>query len=168
MVDDLQISECRDFGLATVMLRKGGDAAAIGAALAMTAPTGPGCFTGHGRTLIGTGPGAWLVFAPQGSPSFAADLAARLPGASVSDQSDGYVILRIAGAAARSLLQRGAFIDLDPSAFGVGSAATTVMAHIGVVIWQSDDPMTFYVATFRSLAESFREWLTSASLALNV
>lgn len=166
MAEHLHVSECRDFGLATVMLRKNADAAAIGAALGMAAPTGPGCVAGDGLLMIGTGPGVWLVFSDREKPSWAEDLAARLPNVSVSDQSGAYTIFKIAGAAARALLQRGAFIDLDASAFRVGSAATTVIAHIGVVIWQIDDDETFHVAVFRSLTDSFRDWIGAASHSL--
>jgi methylglutamate dehydrogenase subunit D len=163
VADDLQISECRDFGLATVMLRKGADAAAVGAVLGVAMPTGPACVTADGVTVIGTGPGVWLAFAANAEPGWGTDLAARLPGTSVSDQSGGYEILKLSGPGARRALQKGAFIDLDPSAFGPGSAATTVIAHIGVVIWQGADAASFHVALFRSYARSFREWLRAAS-----
>lgn len=167
MAETLQITECHDFGLATLMLRKNADAAAIGAALQVDMPAGPGCVAGNGAVLIGTGPGTWLAFAENKSSSWAAELSSRLPGVSVSDQSGGYVIFRMSGLAARPLLQQGAFIDLDPSAFNIGSAATTMMAHIGVVIWQIDDGETFHVALFRSFAESFREFVQSASSLMN-
>lgn len=163
MADDLQISECRDFGLATVMLRKGADAAAVGSVLGVAMPKGPACVTADGVTVIGTGPGVWLAFAADATPSWGTDLAARLPGTSVSDQSGGYEIIRLSGPGARRALQKGAFIDLDPSAFGPGSAATTVIAHIGVVIWQDADAASFHVALFRSYAQSFREWLSAAA-----
>lgn len=163
MADDLQIWECRDFGLATVMLRKNADPALLGAALQTEMPAGPACVTSGETTIIGTGPGTWFVFTPTASPGWATELADRLSGASVSDQSGGYVILKIAGPAARSMLQKGVSIDLDPSVFRVGSVATTVIAHIGVVIWQADDASTFHVALFRSFAKSFRDWLHAVS-----
>jgi heterotetrameric sarcosine oxidase gamma subunit len=168
VAEALTISECQDFGLATVMSRKHADIAAIGAALQVTMPAGPTCVAGHGLVLIGTGPGTWLVFADGRASTLADDLVSRVPAVSVSDQSGGYVILRIAGPGARALLQRSAFIDLDPSAFNVGSVATTVVAHIGVVIWQIDDAETFHVAMFRSFADSFRAFVQSTSPSLNV
>lgn len=164
MAKGIEMTECRNFGLATVMLRKHAGHAALGATLQLTLPTGPTWAAGNGLVMIGTGPGVWLAFAEEPSPRWPAELAERLAEtASVSDQSGGYVIFRIAGAPARQLLQRGAYIDLDPSAFGAGSVATTVIAHIGVIIWQTDDVPTFHVALFRSFAASFREWVDAAS-----
>jgi sarcosine oxidase subunit gamma len=86
--------------------------------------------------------------------------------ASVSDQSGGYVILRISGPAARTLLQRGAPVDLHPSAFGPGSVAATVIAHIGVIIRQLDATPAYEIALFRSYAASFGHWLDAAVAAL--
>lgn len=163
----LQISECQNFGLANLMLRKNTDVVATGAALEVTMPDGPRCVAGDGLVLIGHGPGSWFAFAEQASLLWATELEARLPGVSISDQSSGYVILKITGSAARALLQRGAFIDLDPSTFNVGSAAVTVIAHIGVLIWQIESSETFHVAVFRGFAESFREFIQSASPLLN-
>jgi heterotetrameric sarcosine oxidase gamma subunit len=163
----LEISECQRFGLATVMLRKNANHAAVGAALQVAAPADPTWVASNELTMIGTGPGMWLALTETPSQHWSETLAERLAGvASVSDQSGGYVIFRIAGSSARALLQRGAFIDLTPPAFGAGSVATTVIAHIGVIIWQIDDVPTFHVALFRSFAGSFREWLDTASVNL--
>lgn len=165
MAEHLQVTELHDFGLAALMLRKHADREAIGAALQLPVPAQPACVSGNGLTLIGTGPGTWLAFAEAAQPEWLDQLALKLPGVSISDQSGGYVIFRITGSMARPLLQRGAFIDLAASAFGVGSAATTVIAHIGVVIWQSREAETFHVAVFRSYAESFSEWVRAATLS---
>lgn len=164
MADDLQVIKCRDFGLATVMLRKNVDPAVIGAAFGVDMPAGPTCASASGTTVIGIGPGVWLAFTPKAEPTWVSDLATSITGASVSDQSGGYVILQLSGQAARSVLQKGAFIDLDPLKFGAGSAATTVIGHIGVVIWQAEASTTFHIALFRSFAESFHGWLGSAAL----
>jgi methylglutamate dehydrogenase subunit D len=83
----------------------------------------------------------------------------------VTDQSSGYVIFRLSGEGATALLQKGAFIDLDPVAFAVGAAATTVIAHIGVIIWKLDDVPTFDIALFRSFAGSFRDWIAANALS---
>jgi sarcosine oxidase subunit gamma len=84
--------------------------------------------------------------------------------ASVSEQSAGYAVLRLRGPGAAELLQKGAFIDLDPRVFAVGDAAVTVIAHIGVVLWKVDDAPTFDVAVFRSLLGSFQDWIAAASV----
>ncbi|WP_146690963.1 sarcosine oxidase subunit gamma [Bradyrhizobium canariense] len=164
MANDLDIVERDGLGLATVMARKGVTAPAIGAALGLDAPRGPTSASNGQLRLIGTGPGMWMAIADTAGADWVDGLRTRLTGiASVSDQSGGYVIFRISGPSARSTLQKGVFIDLDPSVFGAGSVATTVVAHIGVTLWQVDAAPTFEAALFRSLSRSFREWLESVA-----
>lgn len=160
MADTVVIQERAGFGLATVMARRGVAPAAIGAALGIDLRDGPSCSAGDGIVLLGTGPGSWLAHADAAPADWAAALRERLgPLASVSDQSGGYVIFRLSGPGARTVLQRGASIDFDPAAFAPGAVATTVIAHIGVIIRQVDDAPTYDTLLFRSFANSFREWL---------
>ena len=164
---DLTITETTGHGLAAVMARKGVSAEAIGAQLALTMPDGPRWAGDAALALIGTGPGTWLAHCESPSPDWADALAERLVGlASVSDVSAGYRLFRLAGEGARTLLRRGAFVDFDPVAFAPGDAATTVIAHIGVIIRQIDGAPTYELAVFRSLGESLRHWLdlTAATL----
>ena len=164
MPEQLTIRERTGFGLATLMARKGVDHLRLGEALGVSAPTSCSFAGNDNVALIGTGPGVWLAFSEQSDPEWIDDLSRRLSGiASVSDQSGGYVIFRISGPSARPLLQRGAFIDLDASAFFPGSAATTMIAHIGVTLWQVDGTPAFDVALFRSFAKSFRDWIDATA-----
>jgi sarcosine oxidase subunit gamma len=153
--------------IATVMARKGATAAAIGAALGLELPAGPGAVFGDKLTIIGTGPESWLVVKEDAKPDFADQLGETLTGlASVSDQSSSYVVTRLSGENARTVLQRGAFIDFHPQAFRAESAVSTVIAHIGVIIWQVDDQPSYLVATFRSYANSFQHCLNETVAAL--
>ncbi len=160
MAKPVVVEERIGFGLATVMARKGVEPAAIGAALRVDLRDGPTCSTCDGIVLLGTGPGSWLAHSDAAPAEWAAGLRDRLgPLASVSDQSGGYAIFRLSGRDARTVLQRGASIDFHPAAFGPGAVATTVIAHIGVVIRQVDDAPTYDILLFRSFAGSFRHWL---------
>ncbi len=165
---DLHIETRKGFGLACIMARKGVGGDRIGAALGVDAPVSPAWRSGNdGLSLIGTGAGTWLAHADEAAPFWADDLRARLGDlASVSDQSSGYVILRLSGADARTVLQRGMPIDLHPDMFRPGAVAATVISHIGAIVWQRDDRPTYEVATFRSFAGSFRHWLDQAAAAL--
>jgi methylglutamate dehydrogenase subunit D len=164
VANSLMVEERSGFGLATVMARKGVREAALGNALGFPPPQGPARVKQDGMAWIGTGPATWLAMTDAPEVGWPVSLEQRLKGlASISDQSGSYRIFRIAGDGARSLLQRGAFIDLHADAFGQGSAATSVIAHIGVVFWQADDDPGFEVATFRSYAPSFLRWLNAAS-----
>jgi heterotetrameric sarcosine oxidase gamma subunit len=162
------IAERVDIGVATVMARKGRAAAlheAVRTAYGVALPDTSRHVAGPSAGFIGTGPGQWLAVSerlPNGD--LAADLARRLSGlASVSDQSDGRAILRISGPRARDVLAKGLPIDLHPSVFTPGSAATGVISLMGVTVWQVDDAPTYDIAVFRSLAGNFWKWLTDSA-----
>lgn len=169
MAEALQIVERSNPALASVVARKGVDAAALAVRLGVAPPEGPQTSRNEAMTLIGVGPGAWLALGRNGQAGWAAGLGERLAGiASVIDQSSGYAIFRLSGEGAGALLQKGAFVDLDPVAFSCGAAATTVIAHIGVIIWKVDDAPTFDVALFRSYAGSFRDWIAANAPGLSI
>lgn len=167
MTDRLTITPLDGLGIASVMARKGIDREAIGAAMGMDLPRGPGATFAGPRTAVGTGPGTWLLFTDNAAPDFAEMLGGTLAGlASVSDQSSVHVVRRLSGPHARTLLQRGIAIDLHPDVFRTGTAAATVIAHIGVILWQVDDLPSYDAATLRSYDRSFEHWLEQAVAAL--
>jgi sarcosine oxidase subunit gamma len=162
------LTERVDLGLATTMARKGQPAelrSAVLAAYGIDLPDTSRHVAGHSVALIGTGPGQWLATSEAlANGALADDLAAKLKGlASVSDQSDGRAIVRIAGPRARDVLAKGLPIDLHPSVFAPSSAATSFIALIGVTLWQVDDAPAYDIAVFRSLAGSFWKWLTDSA-----
>jgi methylglutamate dehydrogenase subunit D len=79
--------------------------------------------------------------------------------ATVSDQSHGRIIIRIAGAKVRETLAKGTPVDLHPDEFPIGKSAVTQMSHVGVHLTRTGDD-TFELSVFRGFAESFWEWLT--------
>ncbi len=157
-----------DLGIATLAVRKGQSAAlaeAVQRLYGANLPDGSRHVTGSAAGFIGTGPGQWLVVsAEHRNGALADDLVRRLKGlASISDQSDGRAVIRLAGPAARDVLAKGLPIDLHPSVFAPGSAATSVIALMGVTLWQVDDTPAYDLAVFRSLAGSFWTWLTDSA-----
>ena len=154
------------FAIAAIMARDRGQGA-IADALGLDLPSRPGRVDRDRMSIVGTGPGIWLAMEEGADPLWSDRMAARLAGcASVADQSSGYAVLRLRGTAARELLQRGAFVDLDSSAFGPGSAAVTMIAHMGVVLWRADAGSTFDIAIFRSHANSFWSWMIATASAM--
>lgn len=167
MADRIQLEERTGLGLAHIMARVSADPADIGRILGARPPAGPKTVCAGDLTLLGTGPSTWLAVAEDAPSDWFERLRSSLgPLVSLSDQSSGYVVWRVSGSAARTLLQRGAAIDFDPSVFSAGSVATTMIAHIGVIIWQIDDAPTYQVALFRSFARSFRHWLDVSAATL--
>jgi sarcosine oxidase subunit gamma len=162
------ISERIGLGLATVAARKGkADALkqAVAAAYGVDLQGSSRIAQGSAVSFIGYGPGQWLAVSEGlANEALARDLSAKLAGlASISDQSGGRTVLRISGARARDVLAKGLPIDLDPRVFPLGSAATSVISHMGVQLWQLDDTRSYDIAIFRSLSESFWSWLAASA-----
>ncbi len=134
---------------------------AIRAAYGTDLPAGNGRVEGSDIAFVWAGPGQWLAIAERGAGrDLEVELKGKLAGiASVVDQSDGRVIVRLAGPLARDVLAKGVPIDLHPRAFKPGSVAITHASHIGVILWQLDEAPTYEAAMFRSYADSFAHWL---------
>lgn len=147
-------------GFATLMLHRHVAPIQLADAIGVELPTRPGCSHTAGLTVLATGPATWLAVCDEAAPEWVQGLQESCRGiASVSDQSGGLVAWRLSGSGARTLLQRGAFVDLHPQSFGAGDAVTTSIAHIGVTIWQIKGSPSFHLAVFRSYAHSFTEWI---------
>jgi sarcosine oxidase subunit gamma len=162
------ISERAGLGLATVAARKGQARALqdrVREIYGVDLPQTSRVVTGRAVSFIGYGPGQWLAFSElHPNEELARDLAERLKGlTSVSDQSSGRTIIRLSGPRARDVLAKGLPIDLDPRAFPLGSAATSTISLMGVQLWQAGDTLSYDIAIFRSLSESFWRWLTASA-----
>jgi sarcosine oxidase subunit gamma len=156
-------------GLATVLARKGKTAALaerVRQRFAIDLPRGPKRVANGAVTFAGTGPEAWLATAERGDGFTAALRDALGDLASVSDQSGGTAVLRLAGPRVRDALAKGVMIDLHPRAFAAGDVAVTAAAHVGFTLWRlADDPAgaVFEIAVARSLADSFWHWLAASA-----
>lgn len=121
--------------------------------------------------IIGTGPGSWLMFSDNGSEGLAEVVEAELSNcATVTDQSSGYAVFRLTGARSSDLLAKGVFIDLGPSAFPPGSAATTQVFKINVVLSRLKMPgaPAFEIAVARSMAASIWHAFEVSAAAFSV
>ncbi|MFG1392746.1 sarcosine oxidase subunit gamma [Xanthobacter agilis] len=116
-------------------------------------------------TTIGTGPGRWLVLAEGMTGTALLAHLGSLAGAdaTLTDQSDANLIVEVTGPDARATLAKGVAVDLHPSAFGAGDAATTVVSHVGVTFWQSDAAPAYRFMVARSFAPAFLRWLTASA-----
>lgn len=107
------------------------------------------------RAALWLGPDEWLVLAPEAetAPLFAAVEAAlgAAPHALV-DVSHRQVGFAVAGRRAAALLNAGCPLDLDPSAFPVGTCTRTVLAKCDVVLWRRG-PDAFRLEVNRSFAD---------------
>lgn len=80
----------------------------------------------------------------------------------LTDQSDGWVIIRLSGPDTRKALARICPIDLRPDNFRMGHVARTVMEHLGVIILREDDD-AFLLMSARSSAGSFLHALETSA-----
>ncbi len=130
-------------------------------------PIGPRRESGDDVALIGIGPQAWLATTEHHHDEFAASLQAVIGDeGSVTDQAGAYGVLRLSGPKVRNALAKLIGVDLHERAFAVDAAASTMAAHIPVVLWRLADPAgggCFEVAVQRSYAVSFWEALTASA-----
>lgn len=159
MAEALTVRERAGLNFASVMARKGVSAAELGKAFGLPKlPETPSSARLDSLSFWGTGPGNWLAIADRFDPEWPKRLETLTgPLASISDQSGSYVLFELSGPGARIALQRGVAVDLDPQIFIPGCVATSVIAHIGVILHHAD--AGYEVAVFRSYAGSFRHWL---------
>jgi methylglutamate dehydrogenase subunit D len=150
-----------DCGFATILARKG-QAKALRAKVrqswAIELPDRPARVAAGQIAFVGQAPGIWLAV-HEAKPRFAAELEQELGDlASVVDQSGGLALLRLGGRRVLDLLAKGIFLDLHPTAFPVGAAAATNLAHVSVQLWRIG-PETIDLAIPRSFAPAVAHWL---------
>jgi sarcosine oxidase subunit gamma len=111
------------------------------------------------------GPDQWLVSFRRDRSSEAeqALVSACSQNAAMVEVGDGRAVLRVSGPKARDVLAKGVPIDLHPSVFQPGRAASTVAAMIDIHLAQINDEPTYEIVLFRSLAGSFWHWLEGSA-----
>lgn len=108
----------------------------------------------NGR-LLGMQPGQILFVFEYDEAGGAKVVAEKLKDAAyLSDQSDSFVMLTMAGDKARMALERICLLGLHPDAFAIGRVARTSMEHLSVIILREAED-TFLLMSPRSSAQSF-------------
>jgi sarcosine oxidase subunit gamma len=166
MAETLSLQRRTGLQIASLAARKGQDAA-LAARVAeiwgLALPVAPRWVGDAGLTILWSGPGQWLVVAHEWTNDLEADLRDRLGTlAVVADQSHGRAVLRLRGARARDVLAKGMGIDLHPRAFAPGDTALTLLAQMGVQIWQIDETPGYDLAVFGGFAYGLQAWLLAA------
>lgn len=159
-------------GLASVLVRKtcaSALARRVHEHFALQLPLGAQRASSGPVAFAGIGPGAWLASCEDGHKTFAKSLSEIIGEfAAVSDQSDGYAIVRLSGVRIPTILSKLVPLDFDARAFRPDHVAATVAAHVRVVLWRLPDTngslSVFELAIPRSFVGSFWDaLLTSAS-----
>jgi heterotetrameric sarcosine oxidase gamma subunit len=128
-------------------------------------PAQPNSSSGDDPCVLWLAPREWLLV----SATLPADELTGLAAAAsqghlhqVTDVSDSYQVLGLAGNGVRTLLARGCGIDLHPRAFPPGRCARTRFAQIAVLIHHFA-PGRFHLYVDRSYARWLWDWLVDAA-----
>jgi heterotetrameric sarcosine oxidase gamma subunit len=124
-------------------------------------PSAPRCASLGDVAIAGVGPDTWLTTRENAGNAFAPSLQSLLGEcASVSDQSDAYVIVRLGGIRVRECLAKLVPIDVHARSFAVGDVAQTLCGYMSVMLWRlkdaQGDPL-FEIWAARSLAVSLHQ-----------
>ena len=150
-------------------------AAALSDTYGLSLPSGPQCSVAGDLTCVGLSRDSWLLMthtAPAGQLAQAtgpfAAFARNVRGlAALTDQSGACTLVRITGTDAQEVLARALPVDLHPSVFPVGSAASTLLAYVEVTLWRcADEPSglpAFTLAIPRSLSISAMQALSASA-----
>ncbi|KAA9010250.1 sarcosine oxidase subunit gamma [Histidinibacterium aquaticum] len=107
---------------------------------------------GASGRLVSVGPGqAFLVGA----------VPPEIPGAAVTDVSDGWAVAALEGPTVREVLARLVPVDLSEQAFGADATARTLVGHMSASVTRVGEG--FEVMVFRSMAGTFVEEVERAA-----
>jgi sarcosine oxidase subunit gamma len=82
-------------------------------------------------------------------------------GAAVLDLSANRTTLRLEGASARAVLEKGCPLDLHPRAFSPGTAVATTIGRVPVLLWKVDTD-SYRILPRASYADFLGRWLVDA------
>jgi len=157
--NDVTIAEITGRSIVSIAVPNGGLAAlktAVSKQMKLDLP-GPGRLTrtkSGDAMLVWTSPDQFLYLFDEMGSHPAKSVGTALAGkAHVTDQSDAWACLEIAGSRKPEALERICPIDLHPDKFETGMATRTMIEHLGMLILR-DQSDRFLVLSARSSAQS--------------
>lgn len=162
----LTVSELSDFSLVSVAVPLGGDKALAGglrSGLGLARPdAGASTVSSDGKhRLLWTAPDQMLLMSIPGLSRPVEDIRGALDvPAYLTDQSDAWTALRLAGPRTVDMLQRMVPIDTAPESFGPGRVARTVTEYMGVIVLREEGGDILLLAA-RSSAQTFLHAITT-------
>lgn len=138
----------------------------VGATLGVPLPQQPNTVNSSAqRSALWLGPDEWLIV-DEGAPGSEADVRAAFAPewGAVVDVSANRVVFDVHGPAARESLAQGCPVDLHPRVFGPGQCVQTLLAGVGVIVWQTDAAPTYRVLVRASFADHIARWLADTAL----
>ncbi len=157
--------ELSGLSLASLTARSGGAEAlspAIERVFGVALPITPGRVVQGSIAFIWSGPGRWLVIGAPADGLLGKLTASTEALGSLTDLSGSRTIIRVSGPRSRDGMMKLVPVDLDESAFSVGSAALTSAARIPVQLWQVDATPTYDLVCPRSYGVSLWKMVLAA------
>ena len=114
-------------------------------------------------SLLGIGPGRWLLVEANAIPSGSRGPLEQLtlPFEIAIEIGDAWTQIAISGTAMRDLLAKGCALDLHHSVFREGACAVMSFAHLRCVLFRFGAGFRLFIG--RSYAASLAEWLIEAA-----
>ena len=119
------------------------------------------------RSIMWLGPDEWLIIAAEGEgPTLCADLMTALTGRHISviDVSANRIIVELSGLGARDIIAKGCTLDLHPRTFTTGQCAQTLLAHVPIILEQTEATPTYKVYVRPSVSRYLADWFLNAAL----
>lgn len=117
----------------------------------------------QGVSVLWLGPDEFLVVTAADQHELTRSLHQALgesPG-QVVDLSASRTVIELAGAKARAALEKGVPADLHPREFPIGTAVTTTLGPVPILLWRTDENV-YRVMPRTSFAEYTARWLIDA------
>ena len=125
--------------------------------------------TGGSTRVLWLGPDEWLIVTPPGGePAVLERGRQALTGRhhALTDVTDNYTTIRLAGPSAEALLAKGCPLDLHGSVFPAGRVAQSLIGSVDMILdCQSDDTgqRAFLIFVRRSFAHYTWDWLADGA-----
>lgn len=155
----LTLAENSDLGLVSLALRMG---QAAPKPFGLDLPQPGQSVSGESVSAFWTGPDQWMLEGPgQGDGDFAALVMAQAPGASVTEQTDGFVAFEITAETSDQIDRLiTKLVNVDPTTFTAGHATRTGLHHMTVFLVRRADTRLAVIG-MRTLADALWHALTS-------
>lgn len=110
-----------------------------------------------GRAIFSIGPRRWLLITAARFDHGAPPLWPEDTGAIIS-QTQGRVLVLLAGPGSRNVLAKGTSLDVRPEEFAVGQCAVTAFAHVAVAVVRAGED-AYLLTVPRSYAHWLWDWI---------
>ncbi|WP_457967530.1 sarcosine oxidase subunit gamma [Arthrobacter sp. D1-29] len=165
----VELSEITFLTMAGLRVRRDSEAGNRIASVTGGLPATCGAVSGTGETsVLWLGPEEFLVVAPvEAHESLGGDLIQALKEAlgdgegQVVDLSANRTTFELTGPRARAVLEKGCSLDLHPRTFKAGTALSTEVGNIPVVLWKTGDE-SYRIFPRASFAEFLGRWILDA------